>query len=128
MVILKKYFINLSNHPSDKWDSAQTQGALSFGEIKDIPFPAVPPEYDEDQIDELADEYVAKVTSIDGDVAAVLVQGEYSLTYAVVRKLLAIGKKVMLACSARNIVERVDENGETVKEVRFKFVRFREYR
>ena len=53
--------------------------------------------------------------------------GEYTLTHAVVNKLISMGIKAVSACTERIVTERIDESGNTVKESRFLFVKFREY-
>ena len=58
--------INLSNHPSSKWSKEQTEAALHYGEIADLPFPVVAPEGDENYIAALADEYCNKVVELAG--------------------------------------------------------------
>ncbi len=121
-------FVNFSNHPSDRWDISQYNAAVKYGEIVDVPFPEVSPEEDEAYIDRLIDESVTKITSAGDTLEAVMVQGEYNLTYGVVNRLLALGIKVLSACTQRNVIESVDETGNITKESRFCFVRFREYR
>lgn len=34
-------FINFSNHPSEAWGKTQLNAAMEYGEVIDIPFPAV---------------------------------------------------------------------------------------
>ena len=36
-------FINFSNHPSEAWGKTQLNAAMEYGEVIDIPFPAVNP-------------------------------------------------------------------------------------
>ena len=59
---------------------------------------------------------------------AVMVQGEFTLVYGVVNRLKNAGIKVVSACSERKAIEYQDEYGNDIKENRFSFVRFREYR
>ncbi len=133
-------FINFSNHPSENWPKEQTDAAKVYGEIRDVPFPVVPAGADEDQIDALATSCVEKILAEinDGQEAAgesadmenesaVMAQGEFTLTFAVVQKLRAQGITVLSACSERSVREKVSEDGKIVKEVRFGFVRFRRY-
>ncbi len=44
-------FINLTNHPSTKWGADQLAAAKKYGNIVDIPFPAVDPEASSDTND-----------------------------------------------------------------------------
>ncbi len=120
-------FINFSNHPKAKWSQAQLDGTIQFGEIIDIPFPTVEATADEEKIRLLAEQYVGKISSIAKQDDVIMVQGEFSLTYAVITRLNALGYKVVTACSERIVTEWKDETGETIKEARFKFKRYREY-
>ena len=121
-------FINFSNHPSDKWETAQIDAARKYGEIVDIPFPAVSPDGDEEYISKLADDYIERIVDTPGQIEAVMVQGEFNLTYAFVNRLIAKGIKAFSACTARSVKEIQDEMGVVKKESVFQFVRFREYK
>lgn len=116
-------FINFTNHPSSQWSESQILAAKSFGEIIDLPFPSVDPFCDEEEIEQLAKQYVDKIT--DNNPVAVLCQGEYSLAYAVTFLLRQKQIPVLAACSSRMVTE-VSVNGETRRESVFQFVRFRE--
>jgi len=119
-------FINHTNHTSTRWSEDQLAAARVFGEIKDIPFPDVDPEWDEEEILVRAK---AAADEIEGySPAAVLCQGEYSYTYALVNELRHRGIRVMAACSKRVTLETLDEDGNTIRESQFKFVQFRDYR
>lgn len=52
--------INLSNHPSANWQAEQLVAAQSFGEVVDLPFPAIPPDRDTVQVENTAHEYLDK--------------------------------------------------------------------
>lgn len=119
-------FINFSNHPSFNWSDSQKEAAGKYGDILDVAFPSVPAEADETVIDGMAEDCVRQICSIP-DVEAVMVQGEFTLTYKVVIKLKEKGMTVVSACTKRDVSEKTDKNGEIVKESRFVFVRFREY-
>jgi hypothetical protein len=112
--------VNLSNHPSTCWSAEQKQAALKLApEIRDMPFPAVPPEADSEEMNALADEVIARLkTEVPGATHA-MVQGEFTL----VRKLQQIGIVWVAATTRREVVE---QTGGT-KTTRFNFVRFREY-
>lgn len=120
-------FINLSNHPSDKWGNKQLEEARKFGDIVDIPFPLISAEYDEKEIVKIADEYSERIRSLVDRDGAVMVQGEFTLTFAIVNRLKSNGIKVLSACSERIVTETVDEKDEEIKIVKFNFVKFREY-
>jgi CRISPR-associated protein Csx16 len=114
-------FVNLSNHPSSKWDEAQTKEARKHAErIKDIAFPAVPPDADEKAIAALAEECIAKLPP---ETSHALVQGEFTLTVELVRRLHARGITCLAATSERD----VEEGGDGRRMSTFRFVRFRAY-
>lgn len=113
--------LNLSNHPASGWDAAQLNAARDFGGVKDLPFPAVPPEASEGEIAELADAYCARVLATPG-VSAVHLMGEMTFCFALAARLKAAGVKCVASTTRRDVVET---NG--AKTSRFSFVRFREY-
>jgi hypothetical protein len=78
-------FVNISNHPSVNWDEAQTKAALALAErIEDIAFPAVPPDADEKEIEAFAETCMVQVPP---ETSHALVQGEFTLTVELVRRL-----------------------------------------
>ena len=117
---MEKLFLNFTNHPSEKWDSSQIKEAVKYGKIVDMPFPAVEPVLDKEGIQKIAEEYVEKICEMHP--AAVLCQGEFSLTYQIVRMLQEEGVLVFAACSKRRVVE---QDGKKIVE--FVFEKFREY-
>ncbi len=121
-------FVNLSNHPSGRWDEAQRKEAEKYGEIVDLPFPEVPPDYDEGQIEELASDYINRIKNVKGTIAAVMVQGEFTLTYAIVKALREEGINALSACSRRDVSMETDKDGNEIKVTRFCFTRFRGYK
>lgn len=114
------HFINFSNHPSELWQESQVKAAEEFGTVIDLPFPAVDEFGDEAYIEQMAEEYVEKI--LDYEPVAVLCQGEFCLTYAVISKLKEKGIIVLAACSKRV----VEENKEGKTSI-FVFQRFRRY-
>lgn len=60
--------------------------------------------------------------------SAVLVQGEFTYSYAIIGYLLQAKIDVLAACSERCTECFVNEQQETVKRSVYKFVRFRSYR
>ena len=114
--------INLSNHPSESWSEEQLAASQEYGEIVDINFPNINPEFSSSMVSELADEAVATITSYDKDVI-VHIMGEMTFTYAVVFRLKALGITCLASTTERNTVTMPD--GKKVSE--FKFVQFREY-
>ncbi len=114
-------FVNLTNHPGAKWDDEQTKAAYALAEcIEDIAFPPVPPDVDEKTISALAQECLARVPQ---EATHALVQGEFTLTFELVRSLQARGVTCLAATTTRNVEE--EANGRKVSS--FTFVRFRAY-
>ena len=122
---MKETFINLSNHPSDKWDEKQMEAAKQYGEVMDIPFPSIPAQADENEVVRLAEQYLNRIN--DYPCAAVMIQGEFTFTYHLVKLLEKTGIPVLAACSERRVEEIVNPDGSVSKKVDFHFVRFRTY-
>lgn len=117
-------FVNLSNHPSACWSAAQKEAALKLApEIGDWPFPEVPPEAEAAEIADLADKTVATLAAALPGATHVMVQGEFTLAHALVRRLQQRG----LVCLAATTRREVLEDYGAVKTTRFTFMRFREY-
>lgn len=121
-----RIFINFSNHPSDNWSTKQKAAVsdLYDSEILDVPFPAVNAAADESEIERLAIKCVEVICEYHP--VAVLCQGEFGVTYHVVRLLKKNGIRAVYACSERRTIEKKTDEG-TVKTSEFHFVRFREY-
>ena len=124
--------INFSNHPYERWSDRQKDAARVYGDTVDMPFYAVPAKATEEDISEMSYGAVKDIEerinySTDAEVA-VMVQGEFTLTYAVVSTLLKRHVRVISACSERRVTESVDNEGNPIKQVDFRFERFREYR
>jgi CRISPR-associated protein Csx16 len=116
--------VNLSNHPSACWSDAQKQAALKLApEIRDLPFPAVPPEAGIAEIATLAGRVVERLKAEAPGATHAMVQGEFTLAHALVRKLQQMGIVCLAATTRREVVE---QSGGT-KATWFDFVRFREY-
>lgn len=110
-------FVNISNHDSSKWHEAQLNAAKLFGDIQDIKFPQVnPSRLDSEYILRLAD---SVLTQLAPKARVVMVQGEYSLTFALVKKLQARKIRCLVACSERQV-------NPVNKEQSFNFKGFRE--
>ncbi len=112
--------INFTNHPSDRWEESQRKAALKYGEIVDIPFPAVNPQGDENYIVALAEHYFRQIMELHPQ--AVLCQGEFCLAYQVISMLRKEETTVLAACSER-VVKEIGQK----KEVVFTFWQFRKY-
>jgi CRISPR-associated protein Csx16 len=119
-------FVNLSNHPSADWSQAQRQAALALQgapEIRDLPFPEVPPEAGTADIEALADRVVDQLKREFPGATYAMVQGEFTLAHALVRRLQQKGIVCLAATTRRDVVEQTPG----AKTTRFEFVRFREY-
>ncbi|MBR1670317.1 MAG: hypothetical protein IJ695_06420 [Butyrivibrio sp.] len=89
---------------------------MEYGEIVDVPFPSIEALASEEEISKLAEEYVDRIRNLVDADGAVMAQGEFTLTYAVIRMLKAGGIKVVSACSERDSIESIDETGNTVRK------------
>lgn len=123
--VRKSILINFTNHPSQMWGKEQKEAASHYGKVIDIPFPQVDGNASESYIEELASKYVAQILEVNP--VAVVCQGEFCLTYQVVKLLKERDMKVLAACSKRETKETVNDNGVSEKNAIFHFVRFREY-
>ena len=118
-------FINYTNHPSVNWSEAQRQAAQIYGEIMDMDFPEIEPQWDEEQVASLACQQAEEI--IAQKPVAVLVQGEFTFSYVLISLLLQAGIRVVAACSQRCTESVINEKQETIRRSVFKFVRFRQY-
>jgi len=128
------YFINISNHPSNRWNEKQKEAAESMNFKKkrfilDIPFPNVNPTSDNIDIGILAQEVFEIITertclSFEETIqnCIFLVQGEFSLTFRIVTHILKKGGTCVTAASERKVIEEGNK-----KTSIFEFVKFREY-
>jgi CRISPR-associated Csx2 family protein len=117
--------INLTSHPSDRWDEKQKEAArIAYGDIVDIPFPTIQPETDEEYVTSLVDDYMDKIKSTaNGKSYAVHVMGEMTFTVAMVERLMAVG----IDCVASTTERIVEDLPDGRKLTKFDFVRFRHY-
>lgn len=122
---MRKIFINHTNHPSAKWSAEQKSAAEVYGEIIDFPFPAINAKATAMEVRELAQDNIEKI--LIQEPAAVLCQGEFNYTFAIVERLKNSGVKVVAATSERVVYEEVLPDGSTRQISTFNFVQFREY-
>lgn len=117
--------INLTNHPSEQWSEKQKRAAqVLFGGVVDYPFPDVDPEAETEEVWELAGRIVEDVLGRwSGQRITVLVQGEFTLTVALVYMFERAGVECVCA-TARRQVEDLG-GGRTLR--RFEFCGFRRY-
>lgn len=116
-----RVFLNISNHPSDDWCETQRGAALSYApRIEDLRFPAVPPEISPAEFDALLDATLAKVPD---RATHAMIQGEFTMTFALVKALQGKGITCLAATGDRD----VEDQGGSASLRRFRFVRFREF-
>ncbi len=116
--------VNLTNHPYSEWGEKQKEAARRYGECVDIPFPMVPAEADEREIDLLADGYFDRIMQLGNPKElTVHIMGEQTFCYALISRLLRAGVPCIASCTERDVT--VLEDGS--KQVRFHFSRFRPY-
>ncbi len=120
--------INLSNHPLEKWQKNQTETAKKlYGTLRDLPFPQINPNWDEDKVEEYAklyfDEILAILESSSEPANAVHVMGELTFTFNLVTKLL----KRNIECVASTTERQTTEDNNSKLSV-FNFVKFRKYK
>lgn len=118
-------FVNFSNHRSEYWNETQKKAAKEWGNIIDVPFPKVDAEASEDEIARLAEKSVQEIMKHTPN--AVMCQGEFTLTYAVIQRLKERNVQVVSACSERETTEEYFNDGTSLKHSEFHFVRFRRY-
>ncbi|MCR5667353.1 MAG: hypothetical protein K6G01_11075 [Eubacterium sp.] len=118
-------FINFSNHPSTRWSEKQVLYAKQYGEICDMAFPSVGPTADENEIENLSSQILGDIMK--KHPKAVLVQGEFTLCYSLIKKLRKENIRCLAACSTRNVIEKTQSDGSIKRESVFEFCRFREY-
>jgi len=96
-------FVNLSNHPHATWPEEQRRQARELangGEILDMPFPAVPDDGADLKVLLKSIEKEIKKRKGNGTVVCAMVQGEYTLTYALVGALQRRGIRCVAALPA----------------------------
>ncbi|MDD6658121.1 MAG: hypothetical protein PUE95_12655 [Lachnospiraceae bacterium] len=119
-------FVNFSNHPSACWGEEQLKVAKQqYGDIIDISFPVLDPCMDEETIAKIGDECLDSI--LKWSPRAVMCQGEFTLTFYVVNRLINKGITCVSACSERSSVEMMQEDGSVRKESLFLFRGFRKY-
>jgi len=114
--------LNLSNHPSERWSKEQKAAAMEqYESITDLPFPNIDPVMTNEDLEQLADEYLDRI--LGAQPTAVHLMGEMTFTHALVQKLKAAG----IPCVASTSQRLAEELPDGTKKVRFQFVQFRAY-
>jgi CRISPR-associated Csx2 family protein len=117
----RSFLLNLSNHPSSVWgDKQQSKAKELYGEIQDLPFPAIDPTLAEEELQELVGEYFEKIVRMRPQ--AVHLMGEMTFTFCLVRMLKMVGIPCIASTSLRQVKEEAGK-----KQVIFEFSRFRAY-
>lgn len=115
--------INLTNHPSSKWNEKQLQIAQEeFGDILDIPFPHISPEITMEKIRELVNQYEREIRCIN-DLKAIHIQGELTFTFMMVDRCRSLEIPCVASTTERNVIEKKDGT----RIFKFNFVAFRPY-
>lgn len=120
--------INYTNHPSELWSENQKRVAIEkYEEIVDIPFCSVNPNWTEEEVYEMAcKEYEKILGKIGNKKCVVLCQGEFSLSFLLIKFLMWKGIEVVSAVSNRVVEEKI-EDGVYKKMAVFEFQGFRPY-
>ena len=139
-------FVNLSNHPSERWGEEQQTATLKLADrIIDVPFPQVPPEASIEDVQEITPELLHRIWEIswanqenaplaeedDSEYGPnkliVHIMGEMTLVYSVVSTLKNSAIACVASTSKREVQEVIKEDGSTEKKAIFKFIQFRNY-
>lgn len=118
-------FVNFSNHPSIRWTDEQVEAAMVCGDIVDVPFPLLEANISEEEMIKIGDECVKKI--VENNPTKVMCQGEFTLTFYVVNKLIKKGITCVAACTKRVSNEMILDDGSVRKESYFVFEGFRKY-
>lgn len=116
-------FINLTNHPSEKWSEEQMKAAHDYGEVVDMSFPIIEPNFTREDVLYLVKVFVEIIEGIKDDNTVVHVMGEMTFTHNLVNALKEMGIICLASTTERNTIMMPD--GKKISE--FKFVQFREY-
>lgn len=114
--------VNLSNHPVDKWtDEQRNIATMQYGDIVDMPFPAINPHADELSLKQEASYYIDLILQMKP--TAVHIMGELTFTFYIVSQL----KKHDILCIASTTHRIVMEQDNQTKTITFQFAGFRAY-
>ena len=120
----RKVLLNLSNHPLSTWNVEQKEAAAVYGEIVDLPFPAIADTADTADIQALADEYLCKIQAMGNNKNTTIhIMGEQTFLYSLLHRLQACGYRCIASTTKRNV--EILPDGSEKKS--FTFARFREY-
>lgn len=118
--------VNLSNMPHELWVKEQQDKAVElYGNIVDIKFPDIDLSCHEWDIEDLAEENVSKIISFAP--SAVLVDGERTLSFLIIKKLQEKGVTCITAWLNVGLIESSFIDGQTLAMPKFDFIGFRKY-
>lgn len=116
--------LNLSNHPSSHWPAGQIAAAAHYGELRDEPFPAIPPAAAHYEVRAIAERYYHLIRRLAAEeVVTVHLMGEMTFAFMLVDMLRQAGIPCVASTSERIVLEEAD--GRKVSQ--FQFVQFRSY-
>ena len=120
----RKVLLNLSNHPLSTWNVEQKEAAAVYGEIVELPFPAIDDTADTAYIQALANEYLCKIQAMGNNKNTTIhIMGEQTFLYSLLHRLQACGYRCIASTTKRNV--EILPDGSEKKS--FTFARFREY-
>ena len=117
-------FINFSNHSLSTWTERQIKAAKEYGELEEIVFPNINPQFTTEQVQMLATDYVTKIlTHYLTENLTIHDMGELTFCFSVVQQL----KEKGVRCVASTTERIVEETADNKKVTQFSFAQFREY-
>ena len=120
----RKVLLNLSNHPLSTWNVEQKEAAAVYGEIVELPFPAIDDTADTAYIQALANEYLCKIQAMGNNKNTTIhIMGKQTFLYSLLHRLQACGYRCIASTTKRNV--EILPDGSEKKS--FTFARFREY-
>jgi len=118
----QSYLVNLSNHPSEKWNDQQKAG---WGGIIDIPFPEIMIDSNFDRIaDSMYDKVKnMKVIDLNPSNCTIMIQGQHPATFSMVACFMNAGFTVLSAFTERIVTDHEDGSKTSV----FRFGGYQRY-
>ena len=118
-------FINCTNHRLSEWSAEQISEAEKWGEVVEYPFPDVSSYDSADDVRKRAKEIATEIAGKSPQ--AVMVQGEMTMTFAIVSELKKRNIYTLSAVSERIVTISENADGSITKTSEFHFAGFREY-
>lgn len=124
-----KTLINISNHGSDRWSQEQF---AEWNNVIDIHFPNIDPNASTEEVEAKVDSYMDQIRNLInkqeiGQPIDVMLMGEFTFVSIMLLKLKASSWDVRMwfSTTKREVIEKVDKDGNVTKTAVFKFVRWR---